>query len=78
MFQGCSKDVLRVFAQIFKGVSIKLQGSFKEVSKVFEGSFKEFQECVKGVSRKIERHLKEVFKGGSRILDVVRYVSMVF
>ena len=43
-FQGCFKQVSRVFQGSLKGVSRKFQGCFKEVSRVFQGS-------LKGVSR---------------------------
>ena len=36
-FQGCLKEVLRVFQEIFKDVSGKFQGaSFEDVSRKFE------------------------------------------
>ena len=58
MFQGCFKDVLRVFQGSFK-VFTK---SFKCSSRKFKGCFKEvlrvFQETFKGVSSKIEGHVK--------------------
>ena len=52
-FQGCFKQVLRVFTKSLKSVSIKLQECFKEVSGKFQGCFKKvsrvFQVRLKGV-----------------------------
>ena len=39
-FQGCFKEVSRMFQGNFKGVNGKFQGCFKEVSRVFQESFK--------------------------------------
>ena len=72
-FQGCFKEVLRVFTGNFKGV----QGSFRSVSRkfqecFFQECFKEisrvFQDCIKGVSSKIEGHFNS-FKGGLRVFE---------
>ena len=53
-FQGCLKEVFRVFHRSFKCNSRKFQGCFKEVSRLFQGSFKgflrKFQGCFKEVS----------------------------
>ena len=51
-FQGCFKEVSRMFHGSLKGVSRKFEGCFKEVSRVFHGSFKGVQGSFKGVSRK--------------------------
>ena len=40
-FQGCFKEVLRVFTESFKGVSRKFQGCYSEVSRVFRESLKD-------------------------------------
>ena len=39
-FQGCPKEVLRVFSECFRGVSRRFQGSFKSVLRKFKGKFK--------------------------------------
>ena len=52
-FQGCFKQVLRVFTISFKSVSRKLQVCFKEVSGKFKG-------CFKKVSRGLPERLKGI------------------
>ena len=46
-FQGCFKQVLRVFKECFKEASRVFQEGFRDISRVFQESFK-------GVSTKIE------------------------
>ena len=57
-FQGCVKEVLRVFTENVKDASRKFKGCFKEVSRVVQGIFREisrvFQWSFKGVSTKTE------------------------
>ena len=38
-FQGCFKEVLRVFTESFKGVSSKFKECFKDISRLVQGSF---------------------------------------
>ena len=50
-FQGCFKEVSRVFQRSFKGVCRKFQGCFKEVSRVFQLRFQGISSSFKRVSR---------------------------
>ena len=54
-FQGCFKEVARIFEGSFQGVYRKFRGYLKKVSNVFQGSFL----CVSRMSQ-------GNFKGGSR------------
>ena len=55
-FQGCCKEVSRVFHEIFKEEEVSwvfydFQGCFKSVSKVFQGNLKNtISRCFKKVS----------------------------
>ena len=72
-FQGCFKQVLRVFTKSLESVSMKLQECFKEVSRKFQGCFKRvsrvFQVRSKGIfgnSKGVSRVFERRFKGVSR------------
>ena len=63
MFQGCFKEVSRVFQESFKCISKRFQGCFKKVSRVFNGVFARFQGCTSmHVLGKFQRCLKDVLR----------------
>ena len=70
MFQGCFKEVIRVFTESYKGLSGKFKGCFKEVFRVFQGSFRQFssvfQDSFKGFSTKIS-NISSSFKRVSTV-----------
>ena len=51
-FQGCFKEVLRVFTANIKGVSRNFEGCFKEGSRVVQGNVRELSR-VKESSNKL-------------------------
>ena len=60
MFQGCFKEVLRVFTESLMGVSSK------KVSKEFQGTFKSVLGKLKGYFKKVLRAFQEILKSVSR------------
>ena len=40
-FQGCFKEILRVFTESLEGISSKFKAGFREALRVFQGSFRE-------------------------------------
>ena len=46
-FQGCLKEVLRVFTANIKGVSRNFEGCFEEGSRFVQGNFRELSRVFK-------------------------------